>query len=210
MAAEILRKALLLLEVGHGSGCEMNGSNDISSGGAELPARLLQRPSRSLSAPRPGIARRLAVAVLAAALVATACVVPVKPLSPKVTLSQVRVVRLQPPSVALRVILDVDNPNAYPLSVAELDAVLAVNGSPLADVRLPNPVTLPASAVTRADLEVTTTLDRVVEALRRGDAGAGTLPYEVTGTATLGDGLRLPFSRRGALPLPEWARMLTR
>ncbi len=164
-----------------------------------------------MSVPLPRLDRRLAAVALTAALVAAACsVLPVKPLAPRVALAQVRVVRLQPASVALRVTLDVDNPNAYPLAVATLDAALAVNGSPLADVRLPDPVTLPASAATRVDLDVTTTLDRVIEALRRGEAGAGTLPYEVTGAATLRDGMRLPFSRRGALPLPEWARMLTR
>lgn len=161
--------------------------------------------------PLPRIGHRPAAVALAAVLVAAACaVLPAKPLAPAVALAQVRVLRLQPGNVALRVTLDVDNPNAYPLAVATLDASLAVNGSPLADVTLPDPVTLPAAAATRVDLDVATTLDRVVEALRRGGAGSGTLPWEVAGTATLGDGMRLPFSRRGALPLPEWARMLTR
>jgi LEA14-like dessication related protein len=154
---------------------------------------------------------RARLALAAVALVAVACTtLPVRPLSPKVTLSQVRVVRLQPAGVALRVTLDVDNPNPYPLAVAALDAAITVNGVPLADVKLPAPVTLSASAATGVDIDVTTTLDRAIEALRRGDGGAGALPYEVTGTAMLGDGVRLPFSRRGALPLPEWARMLTR
>jgi hypothetical protein len=30
------------------------------------------------------------------------------------------------------------------------------------------------------------------------------MPYDITGTAVLGNGTRLPFARRGELPVGDW------
>jgi hypothetical protein len=34
--------------------------------------------------------------------------------------------------------------------------------------------------------------------------GSGRVPYEVTGIAVLRDGARLPFARRGEMPVGDW------
>ena len=57
-----------------------------------------------------------------------------------------------------------------------------------------------AGAQTRVEIEARTTLGAVAAALER-TAGRPTLRYELTGTAIVQDGLRLPFSRSGELPV---------
>jgi LEA14-like dessication related protein len=143
-------------------------------------------------------------AVAACALLVAACVgLPLKPLPPKVEIAGVRLLSLQPADLRLRVLLKVDNPNAYPLDIDGIDAVIAIHGVRLADARLPAPVSLAPSTVTGVELEMRTRLDLLANALERGD-GTGRVPYEVTGTAALRDGVRLPFSRRGEMPVGDW------
>jgi hypothetical protein len=147
---------------------------------------------------------RGAGAMVACALLIAACAgLPLKPLPPKVELAGVRLLSLQPSDLRLRVGLRVDNPNAYALDIASIDAVISVNGTRLADAVLPAPVSIAAAAVTGVELEMRTRLDLLAGALQPGD-GSGRVPYEVTGTAVLKDGARLPFSRRGEVPVADW------
>jgi hypothetical protein len=99
--------------------------------------------------------------------------------------------------------LKVDNPNAFALDIAAIDAVIAVSGSRLAEATLTAPASLAPMAATGVELEMRTRLDLLAGALQPGD-GSGRVPYEVTGTAVLKDGARLPFSRRGEMPVADW------
>ena len=143
-------------------------------------------------------------AVVACALLIAACAgLPLKPLPPKVELAAVRVQSLVAGDLRLAVKLDIDNPNPFALDIARIDAEINVNGTQLAVATLPAPVSVAASTTTGVELELRSRLEQLARVLERAD-GSGRMPYEVTGTAVLGDGTRLPFARRGELPVGDW------
>ena len=143
-------------------------------------------------------------AVVACALLFAGCEgLPTKPLPPKVELAGVRVLSLAPSDLRLAVALRVDNPNAFALDVATIDAEIGVNGVKLADAKLPAPVSIAAAATTPVLLEMRSRVKDLAQVLGHAD-GSGRMPYEMTGTAVLGNGTRLPFSRRGELPVGDW------
>jgi LEA14-like dessication related protein len=145
----------------------------------------------------------LAMTLAAAAALGAGCAaLAPKLLPPTVAVEGVRVTRLQPGDTRLRVVLDVDNPNAQALLVSALDVALKVEGEPLATAILPAPVTLAATAATKVEIEARTgfvALAAVAERVSRGHRAR----YEVSGTAVVGDGVALPFTRRGELPLGD-------
>ena len=143
-------------------------------------------------------------AVFACALLLAGCAgFATRPLPPQVEVTGLRVLSLQPSDLRVRVGLRVDNPNAFALDVAAVDASIAVNGVQLAEATLPAPVTIAAAGISGVELELRTRLEHLVRVVERGD-GAGRVPYDVTGTAVLRDGTRLPFARRGDVPVGEW------
>jgi hypothetical protein len=78
-----------------------------------------------------------------------------------------------------------------------------VNGVQLAVATLPAPVSVAAATKTGVLLELHSRLEQLARVLERVD-GSGRMPYAVTGTAVLGNGTRLPFARRGELPVGDW------
>jgi LEA14-like dessication related protein len=152
----------------------------------------------------PGRRAAFGAPLLASALLVAGCGgLPTKPLPPKVDLESVRVVSLQPADLRLAVALRVDNPNGFALDVAALDAEIGVNGVRLAGAKLPEPVSIAAAATTAVQLELRSRVRDLAQVLERAD-GSGRMPYEITGTAVLGNGTRLPFARRGELPVGDW------
>ena len=95
--------------------------------------------------------------------------------------------------------LAVHNPNAYDLAVNALDCDLSLEGEPVITGSLKAPTVLAAGMATRVEIEARTTLGAVAAALDR-IARRDTVHYDVTGTAVVQDGLRLPFARSGELP----------
>jgi LEA14-like dessication related protein len=150
----------------------------------------------------PGRCAAFGAAALAL-LLASCGGLPAKPLPPKVELAGVRVVSLAPADLRLAVTLRIDNPNAFALEVAAIDAEIGVNGVKLAGATLPEPVSIAASATTPVQLELRSRARDLAQALQRAD-GSGRMPYEITGTAVLGNGTKLPFARRGELPVGDW------
>jgi LEA14-like dessication related protein len=143
-------------------------------------------------------------ALVACALLIAACAgLSLKPLPPKVEFAAVRVQGLAGGDLRLAVKLDVDNPNPFALDIARIDAEINVNGTQLAVATLPAPVSVAASATTGVELELRSRLEQLARVLERAD-GSGRMPYALTGTVVLGDGTRLPFARRGELPVGDW------
>ena len=133
------------------------------------------------------------------ALLAGCAALPPKPLPPRVTLESVRMARFTAADARFTLALAVHNPNAYDLAVNALDARLAVEGEPLLAAALAAPAVLVAGTVTRVEVEARTTLGAVAVALDR-LARQPVVRYELTGTAVVQDGVRLPFARSGELP----------
>jgi LEA14-like dessication related protein len=157
-------------------------------------------PTRRPAAAGGAAGRRIGTALLA--LFAGCVPLAQKPLPPRVTLEAVRVTRFTATEARFTVALAVDNPNAYDLAVNALDALLAVEGEPLLAGALAAPTVLAGGAATRVDVEARTTPAAVAAVLER-IARRPTVRYEVTGTAVVQDGLRLPFGRSGELPAGE-------
>jgi LEA14-like dessication related protein len=170
---------------------------------AELPGR--RRNRAPTAATHRGRHRSwCAVALLAVAQLVGGCAgLSRQPLPPKVEITGVRLSSVQPSDLRLRVGLRVDNPNAFALDIASIDALIAINGVRFAEATLANPVTLAPAAATGVELDIRTRLDLIASVLEHA-GGAAPVPYEVSGNATLQDGLRLPFARRGELPVAQW------
>ena len=149
------------------------------------------RSSRTL----PGA---VACGALAALLAACAALAP-RPLPPGVALEGVRVTRLTPQDTRLTVTLVVSNPNAYDLAVSALDASIAVDGEPLFTGTLLQPVQLAAGGDTRVQIEARTGFAAILGAIDR-ITRQRSVRYEVTGSAVVQDGWRLPLRRSGELP----------
>jgi LEA14-like dessication related protein len=148
-------------------------------------------------------ARAAAGLVVAALLLVAGCAaLAPRPLPPKVELAGLRVTRLAPADTRIRIALDVQNPNAYALAVSALDATVTVEGERLAIATLASPVTLAATADTRVELEARTDFAAVAAVADR-VARERKARYEVAGSAVVQDGLRLPFAKRGELPVGD-------
>jgi LEA14-like dessication related protein len=143
------------------------------------------------------------VAAICVLLLAACSGLPEKPLPPKVELAGVRVVSLQPSDLRLAVTLRIDNPNPFALDVAAIDAEIGVNGVRLAGAKLLEPASIAAASTTPVQLELRSRARDLAQVLERAD-GSGRMPYEITGTAVLGNGTALPFARRGELPVGDW------
>jgi LEA14-like dessication related protein len=140
----------------------------------------------------------VACGALAALLAGCATLAP-RPLPAGVALEGVRVTRLTPQDTRLTVTLVVSNPNPYDLAVSALDASVAVDGEPLLTGTLLQPVQLAAGGDTRVQIEARTGFAAILGALDR-FTRQRSVRYEVTGSAVVQDGWRLPFRRSGELP----------
>ena len=140
-------------------------------------------------------------------LLATACATLVpKPLPPQVLLDGVRVTRLAPLDTRMSFALIVHNPNAYALAVSAFDATLAVEGDRLLTGSLVAPVSLAANADTKLEIEARTDYLAIAAALDR-FTRQRSVTYEVNGSATVQDGILLPFTRRGELSTADFSGM---
>ena len=189
----------VVLRIGH-SGGGLGSHAVTDEGGVAVATRgaLRRVPARpqSLSSPRArGVLCALAVLLAAACATLAPC-----PLPPAVALASVRVVRLTPVEAQLSLVLAVQNPNPYDLAMSALEANLAVDGTALVRATLAAPVVLAAGAQTRVEIDARAGIAAALATLDR-IARQPAVGYEVTGTAVVQDGWRLPFARRGELPV---------
>lgn len=116
---------------------------------------------------------------------------------PKLEATSVRIVSVALPTVTMVLGLTLANPNPRDVTIASLDARLSIDGDAVAIATLPAPVTLPANATTTLTLEARGDASAALASLGRTLGAARPLRYEIAGEATLADGTRFPFRRRG-------------
>ena len=162
---------------------------------------LSTRIARGSSDPR----HRTLAAGVALLLMAACAALPPKPLPLSAAVVGVRVARLTLFDTRMSFALLVHNPNPYDLSVAELQATLAVENDRLLTGSLAAPVNLAADADTPVEIETRTDYAALLAAIDR-YARQGSVHYELKGSATLQSGLTLPFSRGGELPTADLYR----
>jgi LEA14-like dessication related protein len=126
---------------------------------------------------------------------------------PKVSVTEVRLDRVEGADAWFVAQVVLDNPNDRELAVASLVATLAIEGETVATAALTAPVTLPARGSAPAEIAARTGVDAILRAvaaaMRRGggigETGNPTLHYALEGQAKLSNGLQVPFRRTGEL-----------
>jgi LEA14-like dessication related protein len=123
---------------------------------------------------------------------------------PKVSVTDVRLDRLEGTDAWFVAQVILDNPNDREIAVSSLDATLAIEGETVATAALTTPVTLPANGSAPAEIAARTGMDRVLRAVasamtRLGTITTPSLHYALEGTAKLSNGLQVPFRRTGEL-----------
>ena len=122
---------------------------------------------------------------------------------------RVRLVSITPTDVQLfeqrfRVTLEVRNPNSEDITIRGLDYAIEVNGKIFAEGVRGKPFTIPAHGEKTADVEVVSTLQRVLEQLQAlTERDEPTLDYAISGHVDV-DGIPfpLPFEHQDTLTLP--------
>lgn len=140
--------------------------------------------------------QRSIVAIAALSLVA-GCASFTRLEPPKLEATSVRIVSVALPTVNMVLGLTLANPNPRDVTIASLDARLSIDGQAVATARLPAPATLPANGTTTVMLDARGDASAALGSLGRTLGAARPLNYEIAGEATLADGTRFPFWRRG-------------
>ena len=127
---------------------------------------------------------------------------------PRVSVTDVRLDRLEGADAWFVAQVTLDNPNDREIAVEALDATLTIEGEAVATAGLAAPVTLPAKGTAPAQIAARTGVDAILRAvanaMRRIGNGAGMTPspslhYALEGRARLANGLQVPFRRSGEL-----------
>jgi len=128
---------------------------------------------------------------------------------PRIDVVGVELTRVEGPTAYFAVALQLANDGDDVLVIEAMHGALAIEDETIAQAALAaTPVRVPAHGTARAELTAQTGMDAILRAIaaamRRGatllaPGGRPTLHYSITGSATLGGGYRLPFSRSGEL-----------
>jgi len=151
--------------------------------------------------------RFLAIALLGAALGACAKMGGLTE-APRVSLVSIAPVDLQLFEQRFRVTLRVQNPNSRDIVIRGLDYEIVVNGKIFAQGVSGKPVSVPAWGENTAELEVVSTLQRVMEQIEAlGARGTPSIDYAISGHASV-DGVpfAVPFDYQGTLTLPGFEK----
>ena len=126
---------------------------------------------------------------------------------PKVTVTDVRLDRLEGADAWFVAQVTLDNPNDREIAVDALDARLAIEGETIATAGLTAPVRLPAKGSAPAEITAHTGVEAILRAVASAmqHLGSGAVPvnptlhYVLEGQARLSNGLQVPFRRAGEL-----------
>ena len=128
---------------------------------------------------------------------------------PRVEVVGVELTRVEGPTAFFVVTLQLANDGDDVLVIEAMQGALAIETETIAQAALASaPIRVPAHGTARAELLAQTGMDAllraIASAMRRGamliaPGGRPSLHYSITGSATLGGGYRLPFSRTGEI-----------
>lgn len=123
---------------------------------------------------------------------------------PRVRLAGITPVDVQLFEQRFRVTLQVQNPNARDITIRGLDYEIVVNDRLFAQGVSGKPIIVPAYGESTADLEVVSTLQRVLEQLQElGNRATPSIDYAITGQVSIdGVPVPIPFAYEDTLALP--------
>jgi len=151
--------------------------------------------------------RALAILLLVVAFAGCTSLPPRNP--PHIDVVGVALERVEGPQAFFGITLQLTNDGDADIVIDALEGVLAIEGEKVAQASLTTPpLRVPAHGTARAEMRAQTGMDAMLRAIaaamRRGATlvAPGTRPtlrYSIAGSATVGGGYRLPFSREGEI-----------
>lgn len=153
--------------------------------------------------------RHLGIASVAALALAVACTTTKStieaPEPPSVIVQSVRIVSISNAQANLSLTLGLSNPNDFDLPVDAIACEVTLDGRPAANVQSVHMDPLRAHG--EAKVELAGRVDVVAVATSLMALGSQVpVAYTLKGTATLRNGLTLPFSRKGEIPVARFER----
>jgi hypothetical protein len=165
--------------------------------------------SRAPSTRPPDVIVRRVLAISLAAVVLAGCASLPPRVPPRIDVVAVALERIEGPRAFFGVTLQLTNDGDSDIVIDALQGALSIEGESVAQAALASPpVRVPAHGTARAEMAAQTGMDAMLRAIaaamRRGatlvaPGSRPTLRYSIAGTATLGGGYRLPFSRAGEI-----------
>ncbi|HWZ72520.1 MAG TPA: LEA type 2 family protein [Casimicrobiaceae bacterium] len=123
--------------------------------------------------------------------------------APKVTVESISVGGIQGADAVVTLSLRVENPNAIELLVQSLQFGLSINDIALTRGATTQGETIAAGGYSVIRLETRTNMKAVLQVIALSASGRlPSLQYALDGEAIVQNGIRLPFARRGDIPLP--------
>lgn len=154
---------------------------------------------------RPGVVGAVVLALVAACTTTKPTIEAPQP--PSVTMLSARIVGISEGKANLSLTLALSNPNDFDLPVDAVACEVTLDGRPAANVQSVHVEPLPAHG--NAKVELAGRVDIVVVATSLMALGSEVpVAYTLKGTATLRNGVTLPFSRKGDVPVARFERAL--
>ena len=123
--------------------------------------------------------------------------------APKVTVETISVGGIQGADAMVTLSLRVENPNAIELMIQSLRFGLSINDIALIRGATAQGETIAAGGYAVIQLETRTDMYAVLQVIALSASGRlPSLQYALDGEAIVQNGIRLPFARRGDIPLP--------
>src|SRR4030081_2108409 len=123
--------------------------------------------------------------------------------APKVTVESISIGGIQAADAMVTLSLRVENPNAIELTVQSLQFGLSINHIMLTRRATAQSETIAAGGYAVIQLETRTNMKAVLQVIALSAGGRlPSLQYALDGEAIVQNGIRLPFARRGDIPLP--------
>ena len=155
---------------------------------------------------RPRSALTIAAFALAAIGLANCASLGPRLVAPKVSVEGIAVAGIKGPDAMVTLSLRLENPNATELMLQSLRFSLTINDIALSTGATVKAETIAASDSTMIQLETRTNIGAVLQVIALSAGGrVPSLQYSLDGEAIVQNGIRLPFSRRGDIPLPNSA-----
>jgi LEA14-like dessication related protein len=122
---------------------------------------------------------------------------------PTVTVEGIAVGGIRGSDAMVTLSLRLENPNATDLMLQSLRFGLSINDIALTSGATARGETIPAGGNALIELETRTNINAVLQVIALSAGGRMTsLQYALDGEAVVQNGIRLPFARRGDIPLP--------
>jgi LEA14-like dessication related protein len=123
--------------------------------------------------------------------------------APKVTVETIAVGGIRGADAMVTLSLRVENPNATELMLQSLRFGLSINDIALTSGATAHGETIAAGGSAVIELETRTNINAVLQVIALSAGGRmSSLQYALDGEAIVQNGIRLPFARRGDIPLP--------